>query len=517
MKINRFLTIAASFALSTTMLCTPVLEAYAEGYPFRTTCDYYYDQFDSGAQKLYDDLLSVAKMMDDSDETYIKSPEIYYQNIDSEELRDLMTMFAFVHPEFFWVSNRYSYGYHGNQNYVQLEVFAPFQDGAARKKAKAEILAAEQAYIDGAMQYDTDYDRAEYLSTNLKADVKYGSVNGNLDQSLASTFLYHQTVCAGFTKAYTLLANAVGVDTVALRSASHAWNATKIADNWYVDDVTNGLFLYCDKQIDAFDQKQGVVTITYSDGTQKNTLMHEKEYYYFTDIFPDTSKAYDGSSKVLSNVTEPTEPGTEPATEPDTEPATEPDTEPATEPDTEPATEPATSSGDSKYVIQSKTHYFMADDTEVMDPAELVSSISKVIASYGNYTFKTEIDPGSLILADGWDTPAEILQKQAAGKSYYHGSIPAFVDGEVVMIGDVWIIRRGDMTMDGIVNAKDASMILVSAASVGAGMGPKGAPGTDAKASIFAGKFLKDEGSYPNAKDASAVLVYAAKVGVGIG
>ena len=509
MKINRFLAMAASFVVSAAMLCTPLLHAYAEGYPFRTTCDYYYDQFDSGAQKLYDDLLSVAKMMDESDETYIKSPQIYYQNIDSEELRDLMTMFAFVHPEFFWVSNRYSYGYYGSHNYVQLEVFTPFQDGAARQKAKAEILAAEQAYIDGAMQYETDYDRAKYLSTTLKADVKYGSVNGNLDQSLASTFLYHQTVCAGFTKAYTLLANAVGVDTVSMRSASHAWNATKIADNWYVDDVTNGMFLYCDAQVEEFDQKYGVVTVSYSDGTQKDTLMHEKEYYYFTDIFPDTSKAYDGSYKVLSDVTEPTEP--------ETEPTTEPETEPTTEPETEPTTEPVTLPSDSKYVVKSKTHYFTADDTEVMDPADLVSSISKVIASYGNYTFTTEVDPGSLILADGWDTPADILQKQAAGKPYYHGGIPAFVDGDIVMIGDVWIIRRGDMTMDGIVNARDASMILISAASVGTGMGPKGAPGMDADASIFAGKYLKDGGTYPNAKDAAAVLIYAAKVGTGIG
>ena len=152
-----------------------------------------------------------------------------------------------------------------------------------------------------------------------------------------------------------------------------------------------------------------------------------------------------------------------------------------------------------------------------MDPADLVSSIAKVFASYGNYTFTTEVDSGSLILADGWETPANILQKQAAGKPFDHGSIPAYVDGDAVMIGDVWIIRRGDMTMDGIVNAKDAASILISAASVGTGMGPKGAPGTNANASVFAGKYIDDGAQYPNAKDAAAVLMYAAKVGTGVG
>ena len=85
------------------------------------------------------------------------------------------------------------------------------------------------------------------------------------------------------------------------------------------------------------------------------------------------------------------------------------------------------------------------------------------------------------------------------------------------MIGDVWIIRRGDMTMDGLVNTKDAASILISAASIGTGMGPKGAPGTDAGASVFAGKYVDDGAEYPNANDAAAVLIYAAKVGTGIG
>ena len=501
MKINRFLTATASLTVSLTLLCSPMLHAFAEGYPFRTTCDYYYNQFDSNAQKLYDNLLSVAKMIDESNDTFIKSQMITYRGMNLDEIDDLMTMFSFVHPEFFWISNRYSYGTYGSQKYVQLEVFSPYQDGAARQKAKAEIIAIEQKYIDGAMQYETDFDRAKYLSETLKADVTYGTVEGNLDQSLASTFLKRQTVCAGFTKAYSLLANAVGVDTVALRSDSHAWNATKIADTWYVDDVTNAMFLYSDAQVDQFDKKYGIVTVTYSDGRQEKKLMHEKSYRYFTDIFPDTSKEYDGSSKVLSGTTEPV-------------------TEPVTEPATQPVTDPPTSQVEQtngNYVIKSKTCYFNAEDTDVIDPKDLVESITQSFATYGNFTFTFDVDPDDLTLAEGWETPADILKNQAAGKSYFHGAIPAYVDGNLVMIGDVWIIRRGDMTMDGLVNAKDAASILISAASIGTGMGPKGAPGTDAGASVFAGKYVDDGAEYPNANDAAAVLIYAAKVGTGIG
>ena len=132
--------------------------------------------------------------------------------------------------------------------------------------------------------------------------------------------------------------------------------------------------------------------------------MHEKSYRYFTDIFPDTSKEYDGSSKVLSGTTEPV-------------------TEPVTEPATQPVTDPPTSQVEQtngNYVIKSKTCYFNAEDTDVIDPNDLVESITQSFATYGNFTFTFDVDPDDLTLAEGWETPADILKNQAAGKSYFH-------------------------------------------------------------------------------------------------
>ena len=466
MKMKQFLSAAASLTLSISMLGAPLAEVCAEGYPFRTTCDYYYEQFTSSAQKLYDDLLAVSKMIDESEDTYQKSPLVYYTGISSNELMDTMRMFSFDHPEFFWISNRYTYGYYGGLSYVQLVIYPEYQDGAERQKAKAQIIEAEQDYIDGAMKYATDYERAEYLSNRLYHSVEYGSVGDYLDQSLASVFLYEKTVCAGYTKAYSLLANAVGVDTVALRSPVHAWNATKIDDTWYVDDITNMLFLYSDAEIARYDVWLGPQELTGPDGQVKTSLMHELDYAYYTDIFPDTSQEYDGRFKVLADDTDTLE-------------------------------------------ADSRTFYFMADDTNPISPLSLVRSVKL------NDTKLDELSLNRLTLADGWETPAEILANHAEGKPYFHGELPAAIDGKTVMIGDVWIVRRGDMTMDGVVNANDATAILISAASVGTGNGPVIPKGMDENAALFAGKYVSGGSPYPTANDATAVLIYAAKVGTG--
>lgn len=508
MKINRFMAAAASLTLSMTMLCAPIAEVYAEGYPFRTTCDYYYNQFDSNAQKLYNDLLSVAKTIDESNKTYVEAPLVYYSGIGDDEMHDLMNMFSYDHPEFFWISNRFQYGYYGTRKYVQLVIYKEYQSGSERQKARKEILEIEQAYIDGAMQYDTDYDRAKYLSDQLRDDVEYGSIGEYLDQSLASTFLYKQTVCAGFTKAYSLLANAVGVDTVAERSSVHAWNATKIADVWYMDDVTNRLFLYNDDEIAAFDKLEGIHEVQYEDGTVKRSLMHDRDYDYFTDIFPDTSKKYNGASKLLTGTEEQ-------PTEPTPEPTTEPVTEPTTEPVTEPTTSPVEWDIDGTYNVKSYTWYFYADDDGNIDPESLVESITRRFGRAGNYQFEVEeTDLSSLTLEDGWESPEAIIEHRG-NLGYYHGALPATLKGKHVMIGDVWILQRGDITMDGVVNANDATAILINAASMGAGGGTKTPAGTDSGASLFAAKFVENDSDYPNAEDATAVLIYAARKGTG--
>ena len=309
---GRSLTAAAGYVQEQTTQTT-----VAKSYPFHTENSYIYYQLGSEAQSLYDEMYEVCSEVDTSAETYEKTPEIVYTGMDTDELRDVVYIFLYDHPEFFWLANSYSYGRTGSTRYVSIHIYDDFQDGSDRLTARDTIIETAQSYIDGALAYGTDYDRAKYLHDTLQEDITYGF--GDLDQSLASAFLEKQTVCAGFTKAYRLTAAAVGVSTISVIGKVHGWNESLIGGKWYQIDVTNDLFLYSDSEIESFDSMVGYYDVTYSDGTTSQALMHDKDYSYYTDIFPDTSDAYNGDYDYITDLTEPSEDPTEAPTEEPTE------------------------------------------------------------------------------------------------------------------------------------------------------------------------------------------------------
>lgn len=515
---------ASLTALSTAavMICSPLLTIAAEAYPFNTTCSYYYDQFDENARHLYDDLLLAVQAVDLSDADYESVPQVMYSGLSSDQLRDTVYMFAYDHPEYFWLQNSYQYGYGWTGNYVQLNIYPDYQNGAERQAAKAQIIEIGQNYIDGALEFDTDYERADYLTKQLQEDISYQK--GDLDQSLASAFLQKKTVCAGYTKAYSLLANAVGIDTITLFGVNHGWNATKIAGRWYHNDVTNSLFLYCDDEMEHFDVYATHYTVTDNDGTETRYDMHDLFYYYYTDIFPDLSAAYDGSSSVIEDTPVTTEPAATETVPPETTTSAESTstTETTTTSSSAPAatttttTEPETIHRE-YYEADPVQRYFFAEDVTPIAPASLIETLWRVECEEtgtSTNTTKNEIrDLSGLTLEAGWTTPAEIFAKRIDGETYYHGAVFASYLDSRLTLGNVWVVPRGDFDLNGVTNAADAAGVLMYAASVGSGADGILPVGVNQPLALFAGKITDDTDTSPNASDASEILILAAMRG----
>jgi len=152
------------------------------------------------------------------------------------------------------------------------------------------------------LTYATDYDRAKYLAQALAEDITFGYGENNIDQSIASAFLDKKTVCAGYAKAYSLLCNSVGVDTITELSLVHGWNAVRIADNWYNVDVNQKLFLYSDAELSAHDENGKLYTATDENGNEFTFHMHDVYDGYYTFALPDTSQSYDGAVTYLSEL-----------------------------------------------------------------------------------------------------------------------------------------------------------------------------------------------------------------------
>ncbi len=196
----------------------------------------------------------------------------------------------------------------------------------------------------------------------------------------------------------------------------------------------------------------------------------------------------------------------------------QPTTEPTTEPTPEP-TNPPTFSG-YRYEAQCREQYYLSEDVQEFDPADLITSLLRieVFSPGGDGAVQTMTDV-SIVDFEGL-TPQQVYAQQDA--PYYQGNLTAMVSSQVIELGPVSIGLKGDANLDGVLNAGDASAILVYAALKGANLESFLYSAADTALEQFA-YYLADvtgeskdygaDGSALDAVDAAAVLTYAAVQG----
>ncbi len=252
----------------------------------QTGTGYIYDMLHSDEEReFYNRLLEACTIVSESDGDFECTPYAKYSDlsISTTEAQELAWIFHYDNPQFFWMDSHYWYGSYG----LQFELYDCYRDGAARAEAQAQFDASAQEYIRGAMQYDTERERSYYLFEALQSNIVYGS--NDLDQSAASALIDGVTVCAGFTKSYQMLCEAVGVEAVAMVSENHGWNAIRLSGEWYLVDVTYGIYGLTTEEMhdrDVANNDYHTMTITYSDGTE------ETFSFYAHDISNRTYPTY---------------------------------------------------------------------------------------------------------------------------------------------------------------------------------------------------------------------------------
>jgi len=94
----------------------------------------------------------------------------------------------------------------------------------------------------------SDYDKElaihDYIINNTSYDYNNLKNNSIPDSSYtaAGVFNNHIAVCQGYSEAFNLLLNIVGIENVIVNGKTadggHAWNAVKIDNEWYMTDIT---------------------------------------------------------------------------------------------------------------------------------------------------------------------------------------------------------------------------------------------------------------------------------------
>ena len=286
--------------ISSLICCTVIImSAFSSFYAKAAyNCDYIYNRLSAEEAEFYDALLEACTSVDENDRTYEYTPNAKYSSeLTEERVGEISLIFYLDHPEFFWISLETKYSKIFGSTYFSYKILPSFRNGSTRQKAKSDIKAAAQVYLNGASKYSNDFERAKYLQDELLENVSY-KIN-DWDQSIASVFLLGYTVCAGYSKAYEYLCNSMGIDSIVITSCSHAWNAVRIGGHWYLVDVTNDgssdkFFLISDQRMSEIDEtlnERYRVTGTLNGvETTKTVLLHDIDIFSYIEHYDDFPK-----------------------------------------------------------------------------------------------------------------------------------------------------------------------------------------------------------------------------------
>jgi len=295
-------------------------------------------------------------------------------------------------------------------------------------------------------------------------------------------------------------------------------------------------------------------TATTASETDEATTTTESETSATTTTESETSATTTTESETSATTTTESETSATTTTESETSATTTTESETsATTTTTESETSETTTTTDTKtvtgyeYEVVGKTKFYLSHDMRPFDPADLVASVVEYkLYSDGTKSEGEPVDIANVTFdVEGWTNPEEVFKGQVLGEDgkpksdydvYYKGTIPATVTGsdgnthDIAAVGTAYIAVKGDATLTGEADAKDAAIVLMYAAKVGANMPAYIYSETDAELEAFA-YFLtdvtgesEDNGATDSlgnaksdcdAKDAAKILVYAAIEGSG--
>ena len=198
--------------------------------------EYWFNQIPSDENEIYRELYERIRNYEDSAELYAAVPTEKFWHAYYAVMAD--------HPEFFWVDNHVEASESALTGRVvsyRLGITVPVEE---REQMKASLEAAADACINGIDPNAETYDKIKYVYEYLIDTTDYvrGSVD---DQNIQSALLYHQSVCAGYSRAFQYILHRMGlfctyVTGTITTGGDHAWNIVRIGDNYYHVDVTWG-------------------------------------------------------------------------------------------------------------------------------------------------------------------------------------------------------------------------------------------------------------------------------------
>ena len=251
-------------------------------------------------------------------ERYYYAGEVSYSlyNLSQEEAANVFLLFCYSNPQYYFIGNGYLMGTdtRTGERLMLPMVYDEFASGSSRAAATAKMKAQMDAMGSKIAAGKTDVEKAKIAHDLICQKIMYdpGFDLNNIEnstpyskyhQSAYSVFCEDYTVCAGYTKAFTMLMNGAGVDTISVTSEAHAWNMVSLNDSWYNidctwDDTDGELPGYGPAVYDYFNRSTAMIRGTKLD---KNSGYHQTEYFYLK-LLPDATQDSGATSKSIGTI-----------------------------------------------------------------------------------------------------------------------------------------------------------------------------------------------------------------------
>ena len=202
-----------------------------------------------GEQRLYDAI--------DSAVCKTESKEFISDMLDNKDKAgEVLELYKDDHPDVFWIDETEPY-YYGDDG-SNMTILLNFKlSGDELDRAKSELDEKVEAALKDAPKQASDYEKElyahDYIIKNCSYDKesvelhKNDTVRAN-EQNAYGALVEGKAVCEGYTRAFQLLCNKLGVDCWVVQgqaqgfegqeNTNHIWNCVELDGKWYQVDVT---------------------------------------------------------------------------------------------------------------------------------------------------------------------------------------------------------------------------------------------------------------------------------------
>ena len=251
---------------------------------------YFYNQLNTSERALWSNLSSACQSIMNSS-TNLTSQYMdyvsYSSTIDSTRLNQIIQLFYYSNPQYFFIMNAYRY----SSSYVYLMIDSDFQTASVRQSTYSSLQTVTNSWMTEINKQTTDLAKEKLIYTKLCNTITYNSYDHH--QSIVGALLENRCLCTGYAMAMTYFCNAAGLDCITIVSTNNAWNRVKLNGYWYEIDVTmmdQGSSIdtkWCNKSEATFRSQD----LTYDSARLSHTINDTiKETYYKNITLPSCTR-----------------------------------------------------------------------------------------------------------------------------------------------------------------------------------------------------------------------------------